>query len=58
MPNAPKTPVQGFRLDRDLWDRFGEVTGNSGTDRTAVIRDFIRWYVGEPGVKRPTRPQP
>jgi hypothetical protein len=51
MPNQPKTPQRAIRLDDELWDGLGE----SG-DRTAVIRDLVRWYLGLPGARRPRRP--
>jgi hypothetical protein len=41
-----------LRLDPNLWQRFGELTD----DRSAVLRDFVRWYVREAGVKMPRRP--
>jgi hypothetical protein len=47
------TPTRPIRIDPELWERFGEV---ADPDRSAVLRDFIRWYVGEPGVKAPKRP--
>jgi hypothetical protein len=53
MPNQPKTPLQNVRVERDLWLAFGAV---AEPDRSAVLREFIRWYVGEPGVKAPRRP--
>lgn len=37
--------------DVGLWDRFGELTD----DRSAVIRAFIHWYVGDEGWPAPTR---
>lgn len=53
MPNQPKTPVQRFRLDAELWKRFGEV---AQPNRSAVLVQFIRWYLRERGVKLPQRP--
>lgn len=55
MPNAPKTPHRQVRIEPDLWDRFGAI---AEPDRSAVIRDFVRWYVREPGAKMPQRPRP
>lgn len=52
MPNQPKTPMHTIRIDADLWTAFG-VAAN---DRTAVLREFIRWYVRDPGAKAPRRP--
>lgn len=48
------TPTRPIRIDPALWDRFGEVAG--ADERSRVLRDFIRWYIGEPGVKVPVRP--
>lgn len=53
MPNAPKTPMHTIRIEESLWRRFGAAAG----DRTGTIRDFIRWYVREPGARLPTRPR-
>jgi hypothetical protein len=40
------------RMAHDLWERFGEFAEN----RSTVLRDFVRWYVREPGSKLPARP--
>ena len=58
MPNQPKTPIQRFRLDDHLWTRFDEAIGrtNPDSDRSKVLRQFIAWYVREPGAKLPARP--
>ncbi len=50
------TPTRPIRVDLDLWGRFGEAAGEQGLDRSSVLRDFIRWYVREPGAKLPARP--
>jgi hypothetical protein len=47
------TARQTIRIDEDLWNRFGQV---AEPDRSTVLREFIRWYVGEPGTKAPKRP--
>lgn len=41
-----------LRLDESLWNRLGELTD----DRSALLRQFIRWYVREPDAKMPRRP--
>jgi hypothetical protein len=48
------TARQTVRVDPDLWEKFGELTA---PDRSTVLRDFIRWYVREPGAKMPKRPE-
>lgn len=48
---------RAFRLDDDdLWEMFRTTTDGAGTDRSAVLRQLVRWYVGEKGVKLPDRP--
>lgn len=56
MPNAPKTPIQRFRLDAEPWQRFGDMAEAAGTDRSAVLRQFVLWYIGTPKVKAVRRP--
>jgi hypothetical protein len=46
VPNQPKTPLKRLRCDDVLWDRFGEV---AEPDRSAVLRQFMRWYCREEG---------
>lgn len=56
MPNAP-APGQvsrPIRMPAYLWQLAGEVTTANGTDRGTVIREFLRWYVGEEGAELPT----
>lgn len=57
MPNAPKTPIQRFRLDTEPWQRFGEMTTEEGTDRSSVLRQFVLWYIGTPKVAAVRRPK-
>ncbi|MEV6035985.1 hypothetical protein AB0L65_32855 [Nonomuraea sp. NPDC052116] len=45
-----------IRVDAELWDAFGALVGDR--NRSAVIREFIRWYVGERGAKLPRPPKP
>lgn len=50
------TPRWAIRVPENLWLRFGEATATAGTDRSAVMREFIRWYTREQGAKMPRRP--
>ncbi|WP_435589826.1 hypothetical protein [Micromonospora aurantiaca (nom. illeg.)] len=50
------TPRWAIRVPENLWTAFGEATEAAGTDRSAVLREFIRWYVREHGAKTPQRP--
>lgn len=54
-PPKGRTPTRPIRIDLELWDRFGQI---AEPDRSTVLRDFIRWYVREPGAKMPKRPTP
>lgn len=49
----PRTPLQNIRVDRDLWETFRRT---AEPNRSAVLREYIRWYVREPGAKMPRRP--
>lgn len=42
-----------FSIDEALWIRFGKLVSN----RAEVLRQFIGWYVGDPGAKLPRRPK-
>lgn len=54
-PNAPKTPPRQIRIG-DEWYDFDKAAKSLGTERAAVIRDFIAWYLRQPGAKLPARP--
>lgn len=47
-----------IRIEKDLWDQFGAACAAADTDRSAVLREFIRWYIGEPDAALPKRPKP
>lgn len=53
------TPFRRIRLDDDLWQRFEEAVARSDPDsnRSVVLRKFVRWYVGDIG-DFPQRPEP
>ena len=50
------TARQTIRVEEALWNRFGVVATNQGTDRSALLREFIAWYLRTPGAKLPKRP--
>ncbi|MFE2850578.1 hypothetical protein ACFXJO_05520 [Streptomyces lavendulae] len=56
MPNAPKTPARQIRIG-DEWYDFDLAAKAEGTERAAVIREFIAWYLRQPGAKLPVRPE-
>lgn len=47
------TAIRTVRMDDPLWERFGAATD----DRSAVIRQFVHWYVGDEGWELPSRPE-
>ena len=53
-----KTPVRNLRVEDDLWGSFGAACTAAGIDRSTALRDFMRWYMREPGAKLPKRPDP
>lgn len=55
MPNVPKTPARKIRIG-DQWYEFDAAAKAQGTDRATVVREFIDWYLREPGAKLPDRP--
>ncbi|WP_141703724.1 hypothetical protein [Planobispora rosea] len=50
------TPNRPIRVDAELWDAFGALVGPR--NRSAILRDFIRWYIRERGARLPDRPTP
>lgn len=57
MPNVEKTPRQSVRVEKELWDKAGEVLGER--NRGAAIRDYLRWvtYETDELPRRPPRPE-
>ncbi len=50
------TDRQGFRFPTKMWRRFGAAAKKNGTNASALLQDFIYWYLGEPRSKPPKRP--
>jgi hypothetical protein len=50
------TPHRMVRISDAHWSRFGQLVGVR--ERSRVIKEFVAWYVGEPGAKLPRRPKP
>ena len=53
-----KRPQHTVRMDDLTWSRFGAAAEAMGTDRAEVLRQFIRWYLRDPGGRIPVRPEP
>lgn len=49
------TARQTFRYDDDKWKAVGDAATAAGTDRTAMIRDFLDWSMGLPTAPAPQR---
>ncbi|MEU6057987.1 hypothetical protein [Streptomyces sp. NPDC047097] len=54
-PNMPKTPPRQIRIG-DTWYDFDAAAKAMGTERAAVIRQLIDWYIREPEACLPDRP--
>lgn len=48
--------VKTIRIEPDVWDKLGVAAANVGMDRSALLRQLARWYVGVPGAQLPPRP--
>jgi hypothetical protein len=58
MANQHSKKLRGIRqIDDDLWDDFGAATKAAGTDRSAVLKQCIEWYVRRPEAALPRRPE-
>jgi hypothetical protein len=55
-PNVPKTPPRQIRIG-DEWYDFEKAAKAMGTERAAVVREFIDWYISKPGARPPKRPK-
>lgn len=48
--------MKTIRIEQTVWDELGKAGENVGMDRSALIRQLVRWYVGIPGAQLPPRP--
>lgn len=58
---AAGSDLRRFRAPDELWEGFGSAVQRSPdpeADMSKVLRQFLRWYAGEPGAKMPERPEP
>lgn len=53
-------PARPLRIPSSEWAPFEEATRaihpTGRSPRTAVVREFMRWYMRRPGAKLPERP--
>jgi predicted GIY-YIG superfamily endonuclease len=54
MANGTPMKMVTFRMEKRIWDALGEAVGKN--NRSEVLRQFIAWYIRDPGAKRPRRP--
>lgn len=45
VPNKPKTPLQSFRCDVDLWKAAQAKARDEGTNLGAILRAYLKRYV-------------
>ncbi|MFF8013812.1 hypothetical protein [Streptomyces sp. NPDC007929] len=46
MANVHKHKLRGIRgIDDETWDAFDEATKEAGTDRSAVVRAWVDYYL-------------
>jgi hypothetical protein len=57
MPNQPATPNRAVRIDDETWADLGTAAEESGTDRSAILRQLAQWWLRRPGAKVPDRPE-
>ena len=60
MPAQPPKDLRRVRMPDDLWERFDKAVKRAEPelDRSKILRQFVRWYVGDEGAKLPERPTP
>lgn len=57
MPNQPATPQRAVRIDDETWEQLGDAATSAGTDRSAILRQLLQWWLRRPGAKMPARPE-
>lgn len=51
------TARQSFRCDPDMWAEFREAAEVEGSNASAVLVAFIKWYLSRPKSRAPRRPK-
>lgn len=51
------TPPRQVRVEDELWQPAEQAAKRAGTTRAAVIRQFLAWYLRQPGARLPERPE-
>jgi hypothetical protein len=47
------TAKRTIRVDPELWSEFAAAAEQAGSDRSALIRDFIEWVLRKPDATPP-----
>lgn len=47
---------RSIRMESSLWDQLANAATGLAYDRSALIRQLIRWWLGVPGAQLPQRP--
>lgn len=56
MPNAPKTQHRSIRVPDEMWEAAKARAAEQGTSAGELCREFLAWWLREPGAKLPARP--
>lgn len=56
MPNVPKTPVRGIRVEEGLWRAAQAKASAEGRTLTAVLVAYLKRYISTPPRKRDDEP--
>lgn len=57
MPEETWEKVRTLRAGDELWEKFGAAAEEDGTDRSTLIKRFMRAYLAGPRAKMPRRPK-
>lgn len=57
MPEEDWDKVRTMRCPDKLWNDFGAAATEDGTDRSALLKRFMRAYLAGPGARMPRRPK-
>lgn len=57
VPNKPRNAHRPVRFSDEDWTELGMLAAEAGTDRSAVIRQLVHWWMRKKGVRLPDRPE-
>lgn len=52
-----RTPLRSIRMEDDLWRALDNAATANGFDRSSLVRQLVRWYLGVPDAQLPQRPR-